>query len=76
MTNLPPFNPLAGAGVPLSSTILVIEVPLVVGVALALAVLAAGLCLTLPRRRRGRRRTLAPGRIAGEVMPYAPGPAR
>ncbi len=56
MTTIPPIGPLATAGAPLASTIVVIDVPLFVAAALALGVLVIALSVGALSARRKRRR--------------------
>jgi hypothetical protein len=74
MMNLPPLDPLATAGAPLASTIVVIGVPLVLAVALVSGLLLLILCAAVLRGRTAHRR--APARPRPSVvqvpMSYAP----
>ena len=73
MTTLPPSGPLATAGASLASTIVVIDVSLLVSVALALGALAAGFSVgaLYARRRRGRGRAGSLARAPQVAVPYA-----
>ena len=72
MTTIPPFGPVATAGAPLTSMIVVIDVPLVGALVLALAVLATLLAVgALYARRRRRRVTAGPARVPQVAVPYA-----
>ena len=73
MTTLPPSGPLATAGASLASTIVVIDVPLVVALVVALGVLATSLAVgALYARRRRRRVTVRSAARAPQVaVPYA-----
>jgi len=70
MMNLPPLAPLATAGAPLGSTIVVVGVPLVFAGALLVGVLAVVLWMDVLRTRRPRRRVVGT-RNAPAAMPYA-----
>ncbi len=59
MMNLPPIGPLATSGAPLASTIMVLDVPVIVGAALVLGVLATVLCVAALRGLRRRKRRVA-----------------
>jgi len=59
MINLPPLDPLATAGAPLASTIVVVGAPFVVFVALMVGVLGAVLGIAVARARPRRRRLRA-----------------
>jgi Flp pilus assembly protein protease CpaA len=78
MMNFPPSGPLATAGAPLASTIVVVGAPAVMALVLALAVLAGVLCVAALRGRRVRRRVVArPRAQAPQVaMPFAAGGSR
>jgi hypothetical protein len=65
MMNLPPLAPLATAGAPVSSTIVVVGAPLVFAGALLVGVLALVLCVDVLRTRRRAGTRIAP------AMPYA-----
>jgi hypothetical protein len=73
MMNLPPIGPLATAGAPIASTIVVLDVPVVMAAALALGLLAAALCVGALRARRRRKRIGAgsPARVPQAAMPCA-----
>ncbi len=73
MTTLPPIAPLATAGAPLASTIVVIDVPLFVAAALALGVLVTALAVGALSARRRRRRVGAgsAARAPQAAMPCA-----
>ncbi len=73
MNPLPPFGPVATAGAPLASTVVVIDVPLVVALVLILGVLATVLAVgaVYARRRRGRARAGSPARAPQVAVPYA-----
>ena len=72
MTTIPPFGPVATAGAPLTSVIVVIDVPLVAALVLALAVLATSLAVgALYARRRRRRVTVRSARAPQVAVPYA-----
>ena len=72
MTTLPPFGPVATAGAPLTSMIVVIDVPLLVALVLGLGVLATSLAVGALYARRGRRRvTAGPARAPQVAVPYA-----
>ena len=72
MNPLPPFGPVATAGAPLASTVVVIDVPLVVALVVALGVLATSLAVgALYARRRRRRVTVRSAARAPQVaVPY------
>jgi hypothetical protein len=74
MMNLPPLDPLATAGAPLASTIVVIGAPLVVAVALVSGLFAVLLCAGALRAWTTHRRALARPRpaIVHVPMSYAP----
>jgi len=55
MTTLPLIGPLATAGAPIASTIMVIDAPVKVAAALALGVLTSLLCVGALGTRRARR---------------------
>ncbi len=73
MTTLPPSGPLATAGSSLASTIVVIDVSLLVAVALALGALAAAFSVRAlyARRRRGRATARSLARALQVSVPYA-----
>jgi len=73
MTPLPPSGPLATGGASLASTIMVIDVSLLVAVALLLGVLGAAFSVgaLAARRRRGRARAGSPARAPRVAVPYA-----
>ena len=73
MTTLPPSGPLATAGASLASTIVVIDVSLLVAVALALGALAAGFAVRAlyAWRWRGRARAGSLARAPQVAVPYA-----
>jgi hypothetical protein len=73
MMNLP-VAPMATAGAPVASTIVVVGAPLVFAVALGLGVLAVLLCVDALRAEARRERRTA--NIAPAVMPYAAAPQR
>jgi len=72
MMNLP-LAPLATAGAPLGSTIIVVGAPLVLAGVLLVGVLVLVLCVDALRTRRPRRRPVASAglTIAPVAMPYA-----
>jgi len=73
MMNLPPLGPLATAGAPVQSTIVVIGPPALVVAALAIGLLAGVLCVAALRGRRASRRVAAspPARTPQVSMPMA-----
>jgi heme A synthase len=73
MNPIPPFGPVATAGAPLASTIVVIDVPLVVALVLILGVLATVLAVGTLHARRRRRRVSAGSLARGPQVaaPYA-----
>src|SRR5437762_3376074 len=78
MMNLPPFGPLATAGAPLQSTIVVIGAPLVMAAALVLGIGVLVLCVVALRARGASRPAAAsscpsPGKVP---MLYATGGER
>ena len=74
MMNLPLLAPLATAGAPVGSTIVVVGAPLVFAGALLVGVLALVLCAHALRTGRPRRRVAM--RITPSVVPYAAAPQR
>ncbi len=74
MINLPPIGPLATAGAPVASTLLVIGWPAVVAAGLAFGTFAGALCAAALLARRGKRRVVAPreARTPQLQVPYAP----
>jgi hypothetical protein len=73
MTTLPPMGPLATAGAPIASTIVVIDVPVIAAAAIALGVLTTVLCIGALRARRVRRRIRAESATPAlqGAVPYA-----
>ncbi len=78
MMNFPPFGPLATAGAPLASTIVIVGTPIVMAMVFALSVVAAVVCFAALHRRWGRRRVTARPRVRAPrvAMPYAAGDTR